>query len=72
MKIILKIAVLILIFLTSCTDKREQNNNETKASPEQVQEIKKIETLTNEMEKTTQSIEQTARELDAVLEEIDN
>ena len=71
MKYIIKITLLILFLLTACTDKKQQNTNDSGATPAEVQEIEKIETLTNEMEKTTESMEQTAQELDALLEEID-
>lgn len=72
MKIFIKILILPLFLLTACTDKKAQNSSDNALSPEEVKEIQQIEILTDEMDKTKNSIEETARELDAVLDEIDN
>ena len=72
MKYIIKISLLALLFLTACTDKKTQNSSADQLSPTEVEEVKQIETLTDEMEKSTNSIEQKAQELDALLNEIDN
>lgn len=72
MKNTIKIIGILLIFLTACTDKKAQKSNENDTSAVQIEELQQIETLTNEMEESTQNIEAKAQELDALLKEIDN
>lgn len=71
MKYIIKVALLGLLFLTSCTDKKAQNSSATQLSPAEIEEVEQIEILTEEMENSANSIEKKAQELDALLEEID-
>lgn len=72
MKIFTKIILFTFISLTSCTDKKAQKTVDTSLSIDEKQEIEKIETLTNEMDKTNESLSKKAQELDAILDEIDN
>jgi len=72
MKSYIKTIALALVFLTSCTDKKADKTIENQLSTQEIQEVEQIEKLTDEMENSTKIIEEKAKELDALLDEIDN
>ena len=72
MKILIKIGIAAFFLLTSCTDKKGANSNSSTTSEPNVEEIEKIETLTNEMDEATKDLEETAKKLEDILGEIDN
>lgn len=71
MKYLIKLSILGIMLLTSCTEKNTQKSTENQLTPAQIEEVQQIENLTDEMEKSANSIEKKAQDLDDLLNEID-
>lgn len=67
-----KIMVLLCLFLTSCTEKKNSQTTTNEESIELTQEIIQVENETKELEQLEKSMDEKARKLEKLLEELDN